>query len=69
MYIPSSVTPFRAAYMGILTVSMQYSNKSGKLDILGGLYIMGLSPLDYKFDSCNAFCKLIISIYLFSNKW
>jgi hypothetical protein len=50
MYIPSSVTPSRAAYMGISTVSMRYSNKSGIIDILGGLYTMGLSTLDYKFD-------------------
>ena len=43
MYIPNSVTPSRAAYMGISTVSMLYSNKSGIIDILGGLYAMGLN--------------------------
>jgi hypothetical protein len=36
--------------MCISTVSMRYSNKSGIIDILGGLYAMGLSSLDYKFD-------------------
>jgi hypothetical protein len=28
--------------MGVSTVSMRYSNKSGIIDILGGLYAMGL---------------------------